>query len=48
MLVSSAGMLVSFVIWKALSARYDTCASSSLGSGVLGMIFIYYLFYNLK
>jgi hypothetical protein len=48
MLVSSAGMLVSFVIWTALSAKYDAHASSSLGSGVLGMIFIYYLFYNLK
>lgn len=48
MLVSSAGMLVAFVIWTALSARYDAQASSSLGSGVLGMIFIYYLCYNLK
>ncbi|KAJ5263163.1 hypothetical protein N7478_010768 [Penicillium angulare] len=48
MLISSAGMLVAFVIWTILSARYDTNASSSLGSGVLGMIFIYYLFYNLK
>lgn len=48
MLISSAGMLVSFVIWTALSAKYDAHASSSLGSGVLAMIFIYYLFYNLK
>jgi MFS family permease len=48
MLVSSAGILVSFVVWTALSARYDAHARSSLGSGVLGMIFIYYLFYNLK
>ncbi|OGE56919.1 hypothetical protein PENARI_c002G08003 [Penicillium arizonense] len=48
MLVSSAGMLVAFVVWTALSARYDAHASSGLGSGVLGMIFIYYLFYNLK
>ncbi|KAJ5088958.1 hypothetical protein N7532_007642 [Penicillium argentinense] len=48
MLISSAGMLVAFVVWTALSAQYDAHASSSLGSGVLGMIFIYYLFYNLK
>ncbi|KAJ5924933.1 hypothetical protein N7454_007572 [Penicillium verhagenii] len=48
MIISSAGMLVAFVIWTILSARYDVHASSSLGSGVLGMIFIYYLFYNLK
>ncbi|KAJ5344034.1 uncharacterized protein N7506_003858 [Penicillium brevicompactum] len=48
MLVSSAGMMVAFVIWTALSAKYDANASSGLGSGVLGMIFIYYLFYNLK
>lgn len=48
MLFSSAGMMVAFVIWTALSAKYDAHASSALGSGVLGMIFIYYLFYNMK
>ncbi|KAJ5462519.1 hypothetical protein N7475_007463 [Penicillium sp. IBT 31633x] len=48
MLISSAGMLVAFVVWTVLSAKYDQHESSSLGSGVLGMIFIYYLFYNLK
>lgn len=48
MLVSSVGMTVAFVIWTALSAKYDAHASSGLGSGVLGMIFVYYLFYNLK
>ncbi|CAG8319326.1 unnamed protein product [Penicillium salamii] len=48
MLISSAGMMVAFVVWTALSAEYDAHSSSALGSGVLGMIFIYYLFYNMK
>ncbi|KAJ5146580.1 uncharacterized protein N7515_001144 [Penicillium bovifimosum] len=48
MLISSAGMLVGFVVWTILSAKYDQRESSALGQGVLAMIFIYYLFYNLK
>ncbi|KAJ5197699.1 hypothetical protein N7449_008178 [Penicillium cf. viridicatum] len=48
MLISSAGMMVAFVVWTILSAKYYDHENSTLGSGVLGMIFIYYLFYNLK
>ncbi|CAI7589862.1 unnamed protein product [Penicillium crustosum] len=48
MIISSAGMMVAFMVWTILSAKYYDHANSALGSGVLGMIFIYYLFYNLK
>lgn len=48
MLISSADMMVAFVVWTILSAEYYDHANSALGSGVLGMIFTYYLFYNLK
>ncbi|KAF4764571.1 hypothetical protein HAV15_000033 [Penicillium sp. str.  len=48
LLISSAGMMVAFVVWTILSAKYYDHANSALGSGVLGMIFIYYLIYKLK
>lgn len=48
MLISSVGMMVTLVVRTILSAKYYDHANSALGSGVLGMIFIYYLFYNLK
>ncbi|OJJ45051.1 hypothetical protein ASPZODRAFT_160538 [Penicilliopsis zonata CBS 506.65] len=47
-IVSTVGMLVAFVVWTILSARYAIHGDSSLGSGVLAMIFIYYLCYNAK
>ena len=47
-LVATAGMLVTFMIWTILSARQAIAPSSSLATGVVAMIFIYYLGYNLK
>ncbi len=39
-LVSTVGMLVAYVFWTVLSARYAMAADASLGNGVLAMIFI--------
>jgi len=48
-LASTVGMLVSFVIWTILSARLDIKPDGpNLAPGILTMIFLYYLFYNLK
>ena len=41
-------MLVCFVIWTIISARYAIHADNSLGKAVVAMIFLYYLAYNLK
>jgi hypothetical protein len=47
-LISTFGTLVSYVIWTILSERYAATHKSGFGSGVLAMIFVYSLFYNLK
>ncbi len=39
-LISTVGMLISFVVWTILSARYSISPDAGLGKGVLGMIFI--------
>ena len=43
------GMLVSFIIWTALSAtaQKQNFENKSMGKGVLAFIFIFYFFYNL-
>ncbi|KAL2136885.1 hypothetical protein VTI74DRAFT_611 [Chaetomium olivicolor] len=47
-LISTVGTLVAFVIWTILSARYDISPNSGMASGIIAMIFIYNLSYNLK
>jgi sugar porter (SP) family MFS transporter len=39
------GMLVTFVIWTALSARYQEHPSRTIGIGIVAMIFLYNMFY---
>lgn len=46
-LVSTAGMLTTFVIWTICSARYSITGSRAAANGVVGMIYIYYFCYNL-
>ncbi|XBW37538.1 hypothetical protein QEN19_003118 [Hanseniaspora menglaensis] len=47
--ISVAGMLVSYIIWTAISARAQQTdfKNHALGQCVLAFIFIYYFFYNL-
>ena len=47
-LVSTAGTLITYVIWTACSAKYADTNETSYGSGVLAMIFLYSLAYNIK
>lgn len=47
-IASTIGMLICFIIWTILSARYEISPSTALGKGVVAMIFLYYLAYNLK
>jgi sugar porter (SP) family MFS transporter len=44
-LTSTSGMLVTFIIWTALSARYLEQPSRSMGIAIVAMIFLYNLFY---
>lgn len=46
-LVSTAGMLVSYIIWTALSARFSITRNEEIGKAVVGFIFIYYFFYDI-
>lgn len=48
-LISTIGMLGSFIIWTVLSAINEqrNFKDTSLGSGVISMIFFFYLFYNM-
>ncbi|KAI9733121.1 MAG: hypothetical protein M1834_003668 [Cirrosporium novae-zelandiae] len=46
-LVSTSGMLGSFIIWTICSARNDQDSSTGLGRTVIAMIFVYYIFYNM-
>ncbi|KAK9468845.1 lactose permease [Lipomyces arxii] len=46
-LVSTSGMLLSFVIWTILSARHSITHASGLGTGVVVMIFVFNFFYNI-
>lgn len=44
---SSAGMLVSYVIWTACSAVFSQTGSVSAGKGVLAFIFIFFFHYDI-
>jgi sugar porter (SP) family MFS transporter len=45
-LVAVAGMLVSYIIWTVLSANFSHTHDPAVGRSVLGMIFLYKLFYD--
>ena len=45
-LISAAGMLVSFVVWTACSAVFDSNASQAAGLTVVVFIFVYFYFYG--
>ncbi len=49
-LISTIGMLISFVIWTVLSAidAQQNNENAAIGKAVVFMIFFYYLWYNLK
>lgn len=44
---SAVGMLVSFVIWTACSAAFDSTQASALGNTVIGFVFIFYFHYDI-
>ena len=46
-LVATGGMLVTFIVWTICSARYAITQSHAAAQAVVGMIYIYYFFYNL-
>lgn len=46
-LVSTSGMLVSFIIWTICSAEFNHHGKAAAGRAVIAMIFIYYVFYNM-
>lgn len=46
-LVSTAGMLGSYIIWTALTAHFVASKSETVGRVVVAFIFIYYFFYDI-
>ncbi|CAG9991086.1 unnamed protein product [Clonostachys byssicola] len=46
-LLSTAGMLVAYVIWTGLTAHFVQSHSEATGRAVVAFIFIYYLFYDI-
>ena len=46
-LVSTAGMLASFVVWTVCSAEFNERGNRAAANAVVAMIFVYYVFYNL-
>ncbi|PSK55281.1 High-affinity glucose transporter [Elsinoe australis] len=46
-LISTAGMLGTFVVWTICSSVYSKSGNEGAGRAVIVMIFIYYVFYNL-
>ncbi|KIW80635.1 hypothetical protein Z517_07251 [Fonsecaea pedrosoi CBS 271.37] len=46
-LISTAGMLVTFIVWTICSARYAITGSKGAANAVVGMIYIYYFWYNI-
>ncbi|KAJ5083033.1 hypothetical protein N7532_012076 [Penicillium argentinense] len=44
---SAAGMLVSFVIWTACSAVFDSTQANALGRTVIAFVFIFYFHYDI-
>ncbi|KAJ5730367.1 uncharacterized protein N7483_004875 [Penicillium malachiteum] len=43
---SAVGMLISFVIWTACSAVFDSTGANSLGNTVITFVFIFYFHYD--
>jgi sugar porter (SP) family MFS transporter len=46
-LISTAGMLGTFIVWTICSARYAITGARSAANAVVGMIYIYYFWYNI-
>ncbi|KKK16915.1 hexose transporter protein [Aspergillus rambellii] len=46
-LVSTAGMMVTFIVWTICSARYAIVGNKEAANAVVAMIYVYYLFYNI-
>ncbi|KIX03380.1 uncharacterized protein Z518_06932 [Rhinocladiella mackenziei CBS 650.93] len=46
-ITSTAGMLGTFIVWTICSARYAIDGSKSAANAVIGMIYIYYFWYNI-
>jgi len=46
-LVSTGGMLATFIVWTICSAQFEMRGSKASAHAVVAMIFIYYCFYNL-
>ncbi|KAF9890855.1 hypothetical protein FE257_005431 [Aspergillus nanangensis] len=46
-LVSTAGMLVAFIIWTICSARYAMTENHNAANAVVAMIYLYYVCYNI-
>jgi len=46
-LISTAGMLVCFIVWTICSAQFNMHQEAGAGKAVIVMIFMYYVFYNL-
>jgi MFS family permease len=46
-LVSTAGMLCSFIIWTACAGTFHKTGNVGAGHTVIAMIYIYYVFYNM-
>ncbi|KIV94782.1 hypothetical protein PV10_02514 [Exophiala mesophila] len=46
-LTSTAGMLITFIVWTICSARYNITRDKSAANAVVGMIYIYYFWYNI-
>lgn len=44
---SVGGMLVSYIIWTALSSYFDRTHNQNAGNAVVAFIFIYYFFYDI-
>jgi MFS family permease len=44
---SAVGMLVSFIIWTACSAVFDSSQASALGRTVIAFVFIFYFHYDI-
>ncbi|KEF51131.1 uncharacterized protein A1O9_12854 [Exophiala aquamarina CBS 119918] len=45
-LLSASGMLLSFVIWTILSARFSMSKDTGLGKGVVAFVFIFFFFFQ--
>jgi len=44
-LLSTCGMFVSYIIWTALSASFDSTRSPTTGKAIVGFVFITFFFY---